>query len=66
MHGQALMSSRMRSNPTQPACGLQGAQNLMPGVVKCRIGNNKVTADIYPELMKTTIHSMLLEGVEHT
>ena len=38
----------------------------MPGVVKHRIGNSEVTSDIYPEPMKSTIHSMLLECVEHT
>ena len=36
------------------------------GVVKRRIGNSEVTSDIYPEPMKSTIHSILLEGVEHT
>ena len=38
----------------------------MPGVVNHRIGNSKVTSDIYLEPTKSTIHSILLEDVDHT
>ena len=38
----------------------------MPGVVKRRIGNSKVTSDRYLEPTKSIIHSILLEDVEHT